>query len=286
VSALQVIVVAYGSPQVLRQTLNALRHQTVCVVDNSSSAEVKAEAVRAEADYLDPGSNLGFGPAVNVGIRHAWARQPSSDVLLLNPDAVLDDGAVETLHSALLADQRIGMVAPRLRCETEEQRPAWPWPRPGLLWREAFGLLGRDRHRQDWLVGAVLMLKGAALEDVGLFDERFFLYSEEIDWQRRATLRGWRPELVEEVVAEHAGAGTSSDPLRRAILFHAGTETYIRKWFGRRGWVSYRAAALVGALLRSPLPGVRGAAARGRVAIYWRGPKRLAAGLDAASSSA
>jgi GT2 family glycosyltransferase len=127
------------------------------------------------------------------------------------------------------------------------------------------------------VIGAVLLLRWDALSQVGLFDERFFLYAEEVDWQRRALALGWRSAVCDEVVASHIGAGTSDDPLRREALFHAAHETYIRKWYGRRGWWVYRTAACLGAAARAAvLPGGRRAEARRRALLYLRGPRRSA----------
>ena len=128
------------------------------------------------------------------------------------------------------------------------------------------------------MVGAVLLLRREAIDDVGPFDERFFLYAEETDWQRRACIRGWTSAVCTSAVAEHAGAGTSTDSLRREKLFHAAQETYIRKWYGRTGWWIYRVAACLGAAVRTlMLTRERRMEAARRTLIYVRGPRRCAA---------
>lgn len=283
---LAVVTVAFGAPELLEAALEPLRGLPAVVVDNSSDTEVALVAAAHGARYVDPGSNLGFAAGVNVGMQTLVEQFGAVDVLVLNPDAVITRGGVECLHAALRADDAIAAVAPRLEhTDGSPQRALWPWPSPGGIWREAFGL-GRlnDRHA-DWLVGAVLLLRAEAWGDVGPFDERFFLYQEETDWQRRAVARGWQVRLVESVVARHVGAATSVDPIRREVLFHAGTETYIRKWFGLNGWRAYRIGAMTGALARCLLPGNRRAMARRRATLYWVGP-RAAAGMAAASESA
>jgi hypothetical protein len=79
------------------------------------------------------------------------------------------------------------------------------------------------------------------------------------------------------VVAVHHGAGSSDDPRRREALFHAAQETYIRKWYGRRCWWAYRAAACAGAIARAlTLSGDRRAEAARRARLYARGPRRSA----------
>lgn len=267
-----IVVVAFGAPALLARALEPLAGLDVVVVDNSSRDDVRTACTVHGARYLDPGGNLGFGTAVNRGVREFDRHR---DVLVLNPDAVLAVRDVEALTVALHADPRRAAVAPLLIGPDGEQRPGWPWPRPGRMWREALGM-AQDRDRHDFLVGAALLLRGDALRDVGPFDEQFFLYAEETDWQRRAVDCGWDVHLALDVRIWHEGSGTSSDTSRREALFHAGTETYVRKWFGAGGWLSYRAASIVGAGLRSALPGPRGASARRRALIYLRGPRRLA----------
>lgn len=272
-----VVVVAYGSPDLLCEALAPLGDLPVVVVDNSSSEAVRAVCADAGAAYVDPGKNLGFAGGVNVGVRELWATAGRRDVLLLNPDAVLPADDVLLLHDALRSQPRTAAVAPRLVGPEGAQRVAWPWPAPGRMWREALLLLGSDRDRGDWLVGAVLLISADALDEVGPFDERFFLYAEETDWQRRAVDAGWTVHAVDTVVARHVGAATSTDLRRRETLFHAAGEIYIRKWYGAGGWALYRAAALLGAVLRSVQPGERGARARRSAYLFARGPRRVAA---------
>ena len=267
---------AYGAPELLRRALEPVAGLPIVVIDNSSLAAVRAVCDGLDVPYVDASANLGFAAGANLGVQDLWRKHGRVDVLLLNPDAVLTPADVRTLQVALHRDARTAAVAPALEGADGPQRAAWPFPAPGRMWREAFGLLGTSRHQADWLVGAALLLNARAIEEIGPFDERFFLYGEETDWQRRAVLAGMAVRLVPEVTVEHVGAGTSGDLRRREALFHAGQETYIRKWAGALGWQSYRAAALVAAVIRSPLPGARGASARLRVGLYARGPRRVA----------
>jgi GT2 family glycosyltransferase len=274
------LVVAYHRPRQLDRCLAALGGAVATtVVDNSQSAGVCAVVLKHGAEYIDPGDNLGFGGGVNVGLRRLLGG-PGRDVLLLNPDAAVTTDDLDTLAGYLHApeNERVGAVAPRLESgDGREQRVVWPFPSPARAWVEAFGL-GRMPARRTFVIGAVLLLKWEALCRVGLFDERFFLYAEEVDWQRRAVALGWRSAVCNEVFASHIGAGTSDDPLRREVLFHAAHEIYIRKWYGRTGWWIYRSAACLGAAARAVLlRRERRAEARRRALLYLRGPRRSAA---------
>jgi GT2 family glycosyltransferase len=202
------------------------------------------------------------------------------DVLVLNPDAVVTPSAVHSLSLFLHRPEnaRVAAVTPRLVGSGKaEQRVVWPFPTPRRMWLEAVGL-GWLPTRRTFVVGAVLLLRREAIDEVGLFDKRFFLYAEETDWQWRAHEKGWTSAVILDAVAEHAGAGTSDDERRRETLFHAAQETYIRKWYGGKGWWSYRVAACLGAGVRSlMLTRERRKVAARRAMLYVRGPRRCAA---------
>ena len=126
----------------------------------------------------------------------------------------------------------------------------------------------------------MLLLNAAAVDDVGGFDERFFLYAEETDWAYRAVRSGWRHALVPEAHALHLGGATSSDPTRRETHFHASQERYLRKHHGRAGWALARTGAVLGAAARSvALRGDGRESARRRLRLYLTGPVRAESAL-------
>jgi GT2 family glycosyltransferase len=123
------------------------------------------------------------------------------------------------------------------------------------------------------MIGSVLLLRATALAQVGGFDERYFLYAEETDWQRRAYDHGWRMACCNQVTATHVGAGTGGSADRRRVHFHASQERYIRKHHGRFGWGVYRAGTMAGSFIRAiVLPGQRGREAALRFHLYRQGP--------------
>ena len=279
-----VVVVAYGSPELLRRTLEPLSptpgraDRPVLVVDNSSSSRVRDVCRDTGATYLDSGRNGGFGFGVNLALAHL---DDEDDVLLLNPDAVVSRDDIARLAAALHADPRLASVAP---AQVDEQgravRVAWPFPTPSGAWLEAVGLGRLGARHQAYAIGTVLLLRAAALRQVGGFDERFFLYAEETDWARRAARLGWRHAVVPTVTAVHVGAGTSPDATRRETHFHASQELYLRKHHGSGGWHVARSAQIAGSALRAVvLPPARRSAARLRLGLYLRGPARAETSL-------
>jgi GT2 family glycosyltransferase len=275
-----VVVAFHGADDLDRCLVPIARSLEVVIVDNSSDENVAAVATRHGCRYVDTGSNLGFAAGVNAGVSLLPA---DVDILLLNPDAVVGLDDVRALSRELAGDPELAAVSPRLVDDVGgEQRVGWPFPSPARMWWEALGGPRLRAEPTDFVVGAVLLLRRAAWREVGGFDERFFLYAEEADWQRRAVGRGWSSRVVDSAVASHRGAGTSANVEQRDRFFHAATETYIRKWFGASGWANYRLAAAVAAVARtaggSPL---KRAAARSRLSSYLVGPRRRA-GLDAA----
>jgi len=247
----------------------------VLVIDNSSSAKVREVAARPACRYVDAGANIGFAAAVNRAL--AELGPAHGDVLLLNPDAYITGGTARALQAAMHehGNERVACMSPALmRDDGSRERVIWPFPSPQRVWLEVCGL-GKLWRQDGFLNGAVLLLRAEAIDEVGPFDERFFLYAEETDWQQRAAALGWSGRARLDLVAGHTGAGTSTDGDRRQTMFHASAERYIRKWYGPRGWQVFRAGAMLGAAIRWMVTDDR-AAQRDRFVRYARGPVRVA----------
>jgi glycosyltransferase involved in cell wall biosynthesis/GT2 family glycosyltransferase len=248
---LHVIVVAYGPPALLDACLSALGGRyPVTIVDNSSLDETRSVAEGHGATYLDAGGNVGFAAGVNKGLASLSPSAGKVDVLLLNPDAIIAATAVAEMHNTLLADRRMAATG---ATQTDPATGAavkvwWPFPSPRGAWLDAIGL-GRFRRARDFAIGSVLLLRAEAINDVGEFDERYFLYSEETDWQFRAVKRGWSIG-VSNVTATHEGGGTSSDSAVRETYFYRSLQLFVLKHYGEAGWRRFRSAMVFGARLR------------------------------------
>lgn len=276
----QVVAIAYGDPELLEGALEGIGDGFgVTIVDNSSAPETRALAERRGAVYIDPGANLGFGAGVNVALASLAERGlDGDDVLLLNPDARISAEGIAAMHAALHDRPSLAAVG-ATQTEPgsgERVRVWWPFPSPARAWIDALGL-GRFDRAQGFAIGSVLLLRAEAVAQVGLFDEQFFLYAEEVDWQKRARDAGWGI-AVAPVTATHVGAGTGGDSTRREAFFFASNEKYQRKHFGTAGWQVFRAGVIVGATVRAwAKRGPGRADALRRRAIFVEGPVAYAA---------
>jgi len=200
--------------------LDSLRAQTTAlemiVVDNGSH-DGSVEMLRGsypDVTLLRQPVNLGFAGGVNVGLRYALHRGHEY-VALLNNDAVVEPTWLEELVAVMTADMRVGMVASKFVTidgrrldSTGECYSMWGLPYPR----------GRDDEDLDAYDDAVeifgasggsTLYRAAMLRDVGLFDEDFFAYFEDVDLSWRAQLRGWPARLAPRAVAYHRIGATS-----------------------------------------------------------------------------
>lgn len=272
----EIVVVAYGPSEPLAAAIEPLTGFSVTIVDNSSSDATRAVAQQCGAHYIDAGGNIGFAAGVNTALKSLAQRGlDGADVLLLNPDATISGESIHALHAGLHRSPRHACVAPVQHHPTTgaADRVSWPFPSPAAAWLDALGL-GRLNSGAGFVIGSVLLLRAAAVADVGRFDERFFLYAEEADWQLRAVTRGWSTGVVSDAAATHVGAGTGGDSVRRLEMFNTSLLAFMDKHHGPAGEVSYRAAVLTGALVRGVLArGATRAQARWRLRFYPRAPR-------------
>lgn len=252
---LDVVIVTYNSAAHLPAVLGALPEDVnVIVIDNASRDDSLDVARELGYKAIENATNSGFGAAANRGATRGNAEL----ILFLNPDAIVDRAALETLV-ATFDDPKVAVAAPQLyRPDGTKQRTSWPFPSSQRAWQDAFGLGRRHgRPRDDeFVVGAVFMCRRSAFETAGGFDARFWLYGEETDLCRRLLDTGWELRLVPEARAIHSGRASwvGGSALAREHR-RRGEEHYIAKHEGRDGLLSYRLARLVGSGMRAWLPG-------------------------------
>jgi GT2 family glycosyltransferase len=234
----------------------------VVVSDNGStdgSREYLRERYGNAVRIVENGANLGFGAACN----RAFAVTGSEYVFLLNPDAELKDGALAALVGFLDTHPRCGIAGSRIYNYdgTIQQSvgefdtwtgaflrsSAWgEWP---VFRRYANGAALRDfsydaPRRVDLAIGAALAIRRALITEIGPFDERFFLYHEEVDFAKRAADAGWETWFVPASEAVHEGMGSARGQYNVERRKQRSRRAY---WVKHHGRVWYY--GLVGALV-------------------------------------
>ncbi len=241
----------------------------VLVRDNASS-DGTPEAIRAEVPEaeLDAGrENLGFGAAMNTLI----ARSTAPWFFCLNSDAWPDPGALATLVAAAQAHPRAAAIAPRLeRPDGELELSTLPFPSARIAAVLDLGLhrfmspqhkadlllegwWRHDRPRAvDWAVGAALLFPRAALEVVGGFDERFFMYAEDLEWGWRAHRLGYETWFEPAAIVRHVGnaSGEQSYSWRRTEAYLRNTHRFYRSAHGIPAAALYRGLEAIGSASR------------------------------------
>ena len=250
---ISLVVVHYNTREALARLFESLRAarppslREILIVNNSGEPlDDLARGAGWPARVLVPGKNLGYARGVNEGIRAA----SEEDVLILNPDIQVLPGSIDALERAAEAHPRAGIVAPRLLNPDGtlqlSSRRFYNW-RTLLLRRAPFGALAeRSRtarahlmadwdHEEtravDWVLGAAMYVRRRAMRDVGLMDERYFLYFEDVDWCQRMGRHGFEVLYCAEsrMVHDHARASGQARP--RSIRAHAaGLLRFTEKW--------------------------------------------------------
>ena len=271
---LSVVIVTFRNAATLPGALAALKREApvgteLLVVENGGDPAVEA-VVRASwpnAIVTVNGRNRGFAAGVNQGLKRAT----SSTVMLLNPDAEVGPGSIEALQDALARLPDAGIASPRL--EDAEGRPVlscYPFLSPlDVAWRHfqlrrllpdlvsgQYRRLTLDPARVDpipvaWAQGACWLIRRAMLDQVGLLDERFFLYAEEVDLARRAAQWGWRTYVIPTASVRHAEGSSSRQVVPLKLTSHYVSKVvYFAKHHGPAEQAAVRAILLVDLSLR------------------------------------
>lgn len=201
-ASVAIIIVTYNSKAEIVACLGSLVghtepfETTITVVDNASS-DGTADLVRQKfptVQVIDAGQNRGFSKANNIGIRAT----KSDYVLVLNPDTVAPPGGIQTLLRGLASHQDTAIAGPRLLSERGFPELSWgdpisPWSEfkrkilSALYYRKVrrvvrkIDRLSRQSRDVAWVSGACMAIRRSDLEAVGLFDERYFMYTEDVD---------------------------------------------------------------------------------------------------------
>lgn len=259
----------------------------VHLVDNASP-DGEADRIRAALDAAPWGhkvqfhpepTNHGFGRGNNV-VLDALNANPPRFALLLNPDAMVEDGTIETLATFLDTTPQAAIAGASLRSpEGDPASAAFRLPSLGAIFSHAinFGPVSRllknsvqalppetPRQPVGWVSGACVMLRFEASAAVDHFDPAFFLYYEEVDLMRRVGAEGWSVWYVPEARAIHIeGASTDVRSFRpkrqsRPAFLYEAWRLYFVKAYGPLGALGILAAQMIGMSLNFPMAKARG----------------------------
>lgn len=240
IADVEIIIVAYNSGPLLTDAVASAAAEVgegrVWVVDNESTdGSVRAASARFPELHVLPVANRGFSAGNNRGIEATTA----PFVLLLNPDAEVESGAVAVLREAMEAVPDAGIVGPAVRNPDGTPQagsfgrfPSFPVRLGQALRRVGLRIARRrdmprlpaSRTVVDWVSGAAMLVRRDAIEAAGQMDEAFFLYYEDIEWCHRMRDRGWRTLLEPRASVVHhlgkSGAGTRANAAYRASFEH------------------------------------------------------------------
>ena len=250
---LAIVIVSYNVCNLLRRCLASVYANTgdirftVCIVDNASTddsgAMVLSEYPQAELIIND--QNVGFATANNQGLRRLGVEngRPENQpryCLLLNPDTEVPPTTFSDIIDYLDQHQDVGIIGPKLVLPNGELdvacRRAFPtpavasyrmlglsylFPKSRRFGRYNMTFLDEDETAEvDSVVGACMMLRTEAVFQVGLMDERYWMYGEDLDWAKRVKDAGWKVVYYPEVTVLHVKRASSRQNRRSRVEFY------------------------------------------------------------------
>jgi len=211
-----IVILHYGKLETTQKCIDSLaKHDTafekIVLINNDDSIQLSSKQFAIEKKKLhiiNNKKNLGFAAGVNVGIRYALA-QNAAYVFLLNNDTIIEKDFLEKLCAAFLENKNTGIVG-----------PAISFYKNGKLTYDLGGnvnlLFGRTHHHEvgaipdncpgnivTYISGCCMLIKREVFEKTGMFDERFFLYYEDVDFCLRAKQTGFLSAVVPSVIIYH-----------------------------------------------------------------------------------
>lgn len=254
-SLLDIIIVNYRSTDYLKNCLQSLYEcisnmpVNVFIQDNASSDGLKSiKALFPDIQVSVNSTNLGFAKAVNNTLKMCSAPH----IMLLNPDTIVKQGFIENIIDYMQNHPDVGIVGPRILNRdgtVQGSARSFPTPLTGFFGRTSLftkwfpnnwitrkSILshpdnGMEPFCVDWVSGACMVLRQRAIQEVGMMDECFFMYWEDVDWCRRMWLKGWKVVYYPKPTIVHYVCGSSNKrPIRSIYAFHRSCYLYFVKY--------------------------------------------------------
>lgn len=263
---LSIVIISWNVRELLRCCLASIQESlkgekgksllVETIVFDNGSADGSTDMVREDFPWvhlMESGVNLGFTKGNNLAIGQSEGRC----ILLLNPDTEVVGDALGIMVDYMESHPRVGALGPQLLNPdgtTQSSRRRFPTLATAFLestvlqpWFQGSNILKRyyllDRPNDeiqpvDWVVGAALLIRREALHQVGLLDEEFFMYSEELDWCYRLKAQGWEAVYLPTAQVVHQEGRSSEQVLpARHIHFQRSKTLFFKKYYGWRGEV-------------------------------------------------
>jgi len=275
---LSVIIVNWNTREMLKECLNSIRENTnskkvkTIVVDNASSDGSReiTEKLFPEVHLINSGGNIGFGRAANIAIPYA----DTPLVLFLNPDTVVLENTIQKMADFLKGNPQVGGLGCKMKSPTgivHRDRDAhelglqwFPSPFKELINMVLLSDITTQRFKKylpyhdpnisgyvSKLYGGCLMVRKEVLEQVGHFDERFFMYCEDGDLSYRIIKGGWKLYYLSDAEILHVSGGASQNTSNNLTLMrYESMRKLMQKYYGKRGEVCYKVVVFIGSLFR------------------------------------
>lgn len=273
---LSIIIVSYNTLDLLRACLTSLISALSCrlnyevlVVDNASTdgSAAMVQDVFPEVRVLINDQNRGFAAANNQALEQSKGRH----AILLNPDTVVKEGALDGMVQFLDEDARVGVVGPKLIYpDGGFQHSAFTFPTLPMVFLDFFPLNHRlmdsrlngrypralyeagEPFPVDHPLGAALMVRREAIDEIGPLDEGFFIYCEEIDWCMRIKKVGWRIYCLPQAeIIHYVGQSTTQFRDEMFVELHKSRYRLYRKHYSLRFRRMARCLVLLGLAYQS-----------------------------------
>ncbi len=260
---IDIVIVNYNSTEYLLDCIQSIyrslngRNANIFITDNASVDGIHRvnqhfPEVKVQINHC----NIGFGAAANQAIEIG----NSPYIVLINPDSKVENGLFDTAIDYLISNPSIGIIGPRILDNDgaiQESARSFPTPLTALFGRQSFfsrlfphnritraNLLAHQSDGQtpmevDWVSGACMLIRRKAIKEIGLLDERFFMYWEDADWCQRMRNKGWKVVYFPRATVFHFVGKSSSKLLVRSIFeFHKSVYLLFNKYFsGSLRWL-------------------------------------------------
>lgn len=270
---LSVIIVNWNTREMLCDCLSSLRKHTdnnkvkVIVVDNASK-DGSSEMVQTQFPWvhlIKSGGNIGFGKANNLAVPYA----DTQFILFLNPDTIVLKDSIVKMVDYMESNQAVGALGCKMKFPNGIVQPL------GLQWfpspfTELLSMLFISQRTQKGLrsylpyidpnvnsdvsklYGGCLIVRKTVLDQVGWFDERFFMYGEDVDLCRRITDAGWKLYYLSDAEIIHlcGGAGNETSSNFSILMKCESISKLMHKYYGNTGAISYRLVIFSGSIFR------------------------------------